>query len=466
MSALAVGRPAEPASSGVRGFRLLAALVVGVLLLAAVSLTVANAGQGPRLLSAQLDPAAAVQRAGQRLILQLDQPVADVAQVHPAVSPAAPVVVSSEGSSLVLRFTTALRYATAYAVVVPVRGSATSARSTLRYHFTTPPGSTYLLRRTGAADDQTPDEISRVTLGASGPGSVVYRARRIEQFAVAEPALAVVTLTGNAEGTLTVGRTDGTGPTRTLAEHAVVSQLHTTGPGGIFGYVVTTTAGSVRTRLELYNPITGAAPVVVPGLKGKPLEPADWAFVPGTSALIVQTIDSSIYLVDPTGASPAKPLGGHLKIYGFLPGTATLLVEDVDHFSTLDLAAGVTRALPSLDKPKDADISQLLPLDDRRGYVGLLVSLDADTNLSYAVAALGQGAARTLYATHPETSWVQNVCLSPNTELVAVETVPADAQSDAYDLAPGYPGTHTVFVETASGQIAADVPGFDDSWCD
>lgn len=42
-------------------FRLTAAVTIGALLLAAAGLTVANARQGPRLLDAQINPAAAVE---------------------------------------------------------------------------------------------------------------------------------------------------------------------------------------------------------------------------------------------------------------------------------------------------------------------------------------------------------------------------------------------------------------------
>jgi hypothetical protein len=51
-------------------------VTIGVLVLAVVSLTVANARQGPRLLDAQINPNAAVEGAGQRLVLRVDQTVA------------------------------------------------------------------------------------------------------------------------------------------------------------------------------------------------------------------------------------------------------------------------------------------------------------------------------------------------------------------------------------------------------
>ena len=58
-------------------FRLTAAVTIGALLLAAVGLTVANTLQGPRLLDVQINAGAAVEGAGERLVLRVDQTVAD-----------------------------------------------------------------------------------------------------------------------------------------------------------------------------------------------------------------------------------------------------------------------------------------------------------------------------------------------------------------------------------------------------
>ena len=78
-------------SKGEHRFRLTAAVTIGVLLLAAVGLTVANTVQGPQLLDAQINPAAAVEAAGERLVLRVDQTVATVTPDQVSVKPIVPV---------------------------------------------------------------------------------------------------------------------------------------------------------------------------------------------------------------------------------------------------------------------------------------------------------------------------------------------------------------------------------------
>jgi hypothetical protein len=98
-------------SKGQHRFRLTAAVTIGALLLAAVGLTVANSVQGPRLLDAQIDPGATVEGAGERLVLRVDQTVADLTADQVRVTPVVPVEPKSDGADLILRFGDSLRYA-------------------------------------------------------------------------------------------------------------------------------------------------------------------------------------------------------------------------------------------------------------------------------------------------------------------------------------------------------------------
>ena len=134
-------------------FRLTAAVTIGVLLLAAVGLTVANTVQGPRLLDAQIDPGAAVEGAGERLVLRVDQTVANVTADQVSVTPIVPVEPRSDGAALILRFGDTLRYATSYEIVAKVRSATTGASSTLRYSFRTPDGAFYVLQRAASSAD-------------------------------------------------------------------------------------------------------------------------------------------------------------------------------------------------------------------------------------------------------------------------------------------------------------------------
>jgi hypothetical protein len=65
---------------------------------------------------------------------------------------------------------------------------------------------------------------------------IVHSQPFIEEYAVADPVIAVVTSDAAGAGTLTVGPVDGSEPPRTLADNSVISQLKSSGPGGLLGF--------------------------------------------------------------------------------------------------------------------------------------------------------------------------------------------------------------------------------------
>ena len=106
-------------------------------------------------------------------------------------------------------------------------------------------------------------------------------------------------------GTLTVGPLDGSEPTQTLADNSDISQLKSSGPSGLLGFVLTPLSDPELTGvggLHLYDPVTGKL-IKVSGFDGKPLDPLEWAFVPGTTSIVAQTADNSFYLIDPLNGS-------------------------------------------------------------------------------------------------------------------------------------------------------------------
>ena len=295
-------------------FRLTAAVTIGALVFAAVGLTVANTLQGPRLLDAQINPGAAVEGAGQRLIMRADQTVAEPTTDQVTVTPKVPVEPTSDGAALILRFADSLSYATTYEIVAKVQSATTGASSTLRYSFRTPDGTFYILQRAASnADTDAPDQIVHHLIGS--PEQRVVRSQpRIEQYAVADPAIAVVTSDAAGAATLTVGPLDGSEPNQTLVDNSDISQLKSSGPSGLLGFVLTPLSDPYLApggQLHLYDPVTGKL-IKVSGFDGKPLEPLDWAFVPGTTSIVAQTADNAFYLIDPaqwqTNSTPWRSL--------------------------------------------------------------------------------------------------------------------------------------------------------------
>jgi hypothetical protein len=442
-------------------FRLTAAVMIGVLLLAVVGLTVANAVQGPRLLDGQVNPGAAVQSAGERLVLRFDQTVANPTADQVTVTPIVPIETRSDGAALILRFADSLRYGTDYQIVAKVQSAATGASSTLRYSFRTPDGAYYALRHAESdAEVDAPDQVIRSFIGSTEQW-VVRSQPRIEQFAVADPALAVVASDADDVGTLAVGPVDGSEPAKTIADKSDISQLKSSGPSGLFGFVLTRLSESELTRggeLQLYDPAAGKL-IMVSGFDGKPVEPLDWAFVPGTTSVVVQTVESSFYRIDPVNGSPPQLLGGHSRMHGFVPGSTTLIVEDNGDLKAIDLATGSASALPAIGSPKSADIHQLLPLGVSGGYVGLL----ATDSGAQSVVVIDDGTVREIYAEEPDAAGgIQRACLSPNGQYLALAKFPRDAATN-----PDSSGfaNRTEFVDVATGQVEQDVAGSDINWC-
>jgi hypothetical protein len=448
-------------SSHPHRFRLTAAVMIGVLLLAAVGLTVANARQGPQLLDTQVNPKATVESAGERLILRVDQTVAKPTADQVTVTPHVAVETSSDRAAVILRFANSLRYATTYQIVAEVRSATTGASSTLRYSFRTPDVVYYALQHAASnAEDDAPDQIVRGFIGSTELW-VVRSQPRIEQFAIADPAIAVVTSDAAEAGALAVGPVDGSEPTKTVADNSDISQLKSSGSSGLFGFVLTRLSDSDLTRggeLHLYDPAAGKL-ITVPGFDGKPMEPLDWAFVPGTTSVVVQTVESSFYLIDPLNGSPTQLLGGHSRMHGFVPGSTTLIVDDNGDFKAIDLATGSASALPAIGSPESADIHQLLPLGADGGYLGLL----ATESGAQSVVVINDGTVRQIYEEEPDAAGgIQRACLSPNGQYLALAKFPRDAATNPDSSGSA---TRTEFVDVATGQVEQDVAGSDINWC-
>jgi hypothetical protein len=442
-------------------FRLTAAVMIGALLFAAVGLTVANTRQGPRLLDAQINPGAAVEGAGQRLVLRVDQTIARPTTDQVTVTPIVPVEPTSDGAALILRLADSLSYATTYQIVAKVRSATTGASSTLTYSFRTPDGAFYILHRAASnAGDDAPAQVVRHLIGSTEQ-TVVRSQPHIEQYAVADPTIAVVTSDADGAGTLTVGPLDGSEPTRTLAANSDISQLKSSGPSGLVGFVLTPLSDPDQGgdgQLHLYDPVTGKL-ITVSGFDGKPLDPLDWAFVPGTTSIVAQTADTSLYLIDPLNGRPTQPLGGHSRMYGFVPGSTTLIVDDNGDYKSIDLARGNTSTVPALDLPEVAAVQQLLPLAGDRGYVGWVATQDG----AGLVVVISDGHARQIYAEDPDpTGGIQSICLSPNGQYIAVAKLPRDAATN-----PDSSGfaNKTEFVDIATGRTDHDVAGSQVNWC-
>jgi hypothetical protein len=442
--------------------------VVAALAVAAAALGVASVTQGPRLSSAAFNAGAAVERSGQRLVLQADQPLVTVDADAVTVEPEAPVELSSEGARLTVRFTGMLRYATEYRVRVAVRSAATGAESRLDYRFATPDVATFSLVRHHPGDGGT-DRIVRHSLSGDTADATMLEAPRIQEYVPVGEAIAAVVLDESDVPSLVLVAPDGTPTPVSVPPARGIRALGLASGGDLLGYLVEGEVTAGTATLYVLD-LTDASwvPFEVRGPAQTPLAALDWTFVPGTTSLVVQAIDQQLYLVDPVAGTEATPLGQHTELRGFLPGTLRIVVADPDRGAVIDLADGTTTELklPVAEVPPglypDAFVltspaSYVELYNDPMGFAEV-----GARSILYAVDATGT---RELFRPATATSRIGTVCLSPNGQYLAVEVVPGDAVRDDYRSAPGWSGTTIYYVDAASGATSRGVTGMSADWC-
>ncbi|MDO8338709.1 MAG: hypothetical protein Q7T15_10715, partial [Microcella sp.] len=164
------------------------AALVGVLVGLGLIFLALGVLQGPKLSSAQLDPARVTEQSGQQLRLFANQPVDPVDASAVTVEPAAATSVTVQGELIVVQFDERLRYGTEYTVRVEGVGAPSRPNtSTFEHRFTTASASVLYLDR----DDSGVDEILRADVEGAGRGEVVHAAQGIQHMAPVERVIVV-----------------------------------------------------------------------------------------------------------------------------------------------------------------------------------------------------------------------------------------------------------------------------------
>ena len=435
----------------------------------------ASVVQGPRLESGQIDAARATRLAGETLTLTVNQPVADFDAGDVEVEPAASVTAESSDRSIVVTFETPLDSAAEYTVRVPgVVGAYQGTAATLEYHFETPDEEVYSLVR--RSDSGEPDVVQRAWLTEPEP-EVVFSAPRIQEFARVDDILAVVTIDDEDRNQLVLSQAKQPDPYELgLPADASIRELAASTTNPLVGFVLDTPAVDGVKQYEsalMTMDLSGASPAdpaPVLGLDGTPVRVAAWAFVPGSTSVVVQDFEKSLFLIDVLGQQPATPLGVHTEIRGFLPGTTDLVVADPDRGALIDLSDGTTATLdlPPADLAPNVYPGRITMLDDTRYLMSLTAAKveDGRNVRSSVLAEVGaDGGLDQVFAPATETSLIREYCVSPNGRYVAVATSPEGGHPDGYSNNPGYTETMTSVVEIATGRIMLSLPGGLSDWC-
>ena len=457
-----------------QGFRRTSQRLIVALVVIAASLGAANAAQGPRLSSVEVNPNALTTRDGQRLLLHLDQPLADVLPDHVTITPAVENTVTVDQNTVTVQFATMLHYNTEYTVTVDVQSSSTGLSGRIEHRFSTSDVDVYSLRRDTRVDANgrdAPDQILRNSLSGKVPEKTVFESPRIQGYVSLQEQLAVVTLdSSNQPSLLVTSPTDGTPIPIDTAGAETIGELQAADTGDTFGYVLDDGYSApivFRNRLYLYDLTSGkGVPVVVTGFGDEPLNVMDWRFVPGTTAIVAQAEDQQLYFIDVLSGAEPIPLGGHAEMRGFIPGTVRLVVADPLSGSIIDLANGATTTLVLPEPLTSPDLypGKLELLSDD-SYVLLNTKIDSENQISSTLVRTDTAGSKELFQTVAAGSQIRNFCLSPNGEYLAVEVISGEGVADNYPSVFGYSATSIFFVRVEDGTSNRGVSGFLPHWC-
>jgi len=458
-------------------FRRLSLSIIVILGVVASGLGVVNATQGPRVSNTEMNLQALISRAGQRVLVHTNQPLADVPVGDVVVSPATDAEVSVSQNTVTVTFASMLDYGTEYVVSIDTRGATTGINATLEVRFTTPDIAVYSLQRdtgqTASGEDQ-PDRILRKSIPNGSESESVFEAPRIQDYVTLNNLLAVVTLDEDDNPALTVASlTDGVQMPISVPGAKTIRNLHAASSGDLFGYILNAGYGNPdgpQNALYLYDFTSGSAvPKEVVGFGGEALPVMDWTFVPGTTSIVVHSEDLQLYLIDTLSDEEPTPLGQHVEMRGFIPGTVQLIVADPLTGSTIDLATGVTEAfdLPVPNLPDTLYPGKLVLLTEN-SYIQEYTEIKpgaTSNDLTSVIVATGPDGDRELYRTTSPGTTIRDYCLSPNGEYLAVEVISSEGTPDFYPIVNGYSASSVSFVKLTDGASDRGINGFLPDWC-
>ncbi|CAN5246216.1 hypothetical protein BH11ACT5_BH11ACT5_23210 [soil metagenome] len=452
----------SPTSTEGPAFRRALALTVGALVVLCGVFLALGYLQGPKLSSAQVDTTGVVEQGGQQVRLFANQAVAQVAPSQVSVTPATGFTVSTQGDIIAVQFDSRLNYATDYRVTVTgVTSVYLNQPSTIDYTFTTATPTLHYLDRGDTADDI-------VTTGLRGSDrAIIYSTPHIQDFAVLDEFLAVVTLNDDHTSSLSFVNTDTSVVEKVrLPDTGSISALDASAAGNTLGFTLTSSADGLgqknNSTLYTIDLTAGRAANPVLGLDGKPIDVLGWEFLPGTGTLLALTFERSLLLIDPASGT-VTPYGQFLSFDKVAPDGLSVTMTDTFGEVSLDLATGeVTRLEPS-------------PVDGAKAFQGATATLPNGDRIQKVVVPDPTGrrfssllvyddgtSARVLYQTPDDGGSISDFTVSPNGQYVAIETVPdaSASVSDGYYLDARSTSVTTVLIDVESGAQTRSVEGF------
>lgn len=448
-----------------RAFAVTFAAVVGALAVLGLGGAAVRVAQGPRVTDVSVDPAAAVEASGSRLIVTTSQSLAEIDPSQVTVTPETPFDVDTSGRSIGVRFTLPLWDDTEYTVRIDdVASLGGGPTATVTESFRTPAAQVYLLQR-GTGDG---DVIYRTDLSGER-ATAVFRHPHIEDFRATTAHLVMSVRTDDDQAGLVVTDLDG-GDERSLPlpGDGFVSNLQSADRGELIGYTFSDadlTAESGReSRLftaSLKDP--EAEPVEI-AVEGADPRVAEWRFVPDTDSILLLSFDGSLLLTG-SGGDGATALGTAMTLEGIARGSSEAVVDRVEETTVIDLTDAGEEPLVAPDVELGGT-SSVTPLPDGSTIRTAAVLEDGTPTGRTSVALVAADGATRVLTEVADTDAVLQVCVSPSARYAAVLVAP-DAVANAYDTyqlpLPERPETRVVALEDGSPVVALN--GSAISWC-
>ncbi|MAP63174.1 MAG: hypothetical protein CMH34_05405 [Microbacterium sp.] len=457
------------AAGGTRrlGFGAVFAIVVAILAVLATIGAVVSVAQGPRVTDVAVDPEAAVDASGTRLIFTTTQSLQEVDASQVTVTPDVSFAVDTSGRSVGVRFSLPLWDETEYTVTIDgVTGLGGGPSATLSETFTTPAIDLYLLQRGG----ENGDSVFVTDLGGE-QAIPVFTHPAIEDFRVTADHLVISVRDEQDRSQLIVTDHDGENE-RTLAlpGEGSIANLQAADRGDRIGYTYTDAAvgtdGALESALFTASVDDSAAddePVQVV-VEGSDPRVDSWSFVPDTDSVLFVGFDSALTLTGPTGENPAS-FGLANTIAGITPGTSEAIIDRPEGWVVLDLSTGdetdLVQTSDEIGTPNDVE-----PIPGG-GTLRTLSLRDASGQpIATTVATVDADGAADIVMDVPNGDAVLQTCVSPSGRYAAVLVAP-DIVSNRYDgyllPLPDRVETHILALDDAEEIVA--LSGFDASWC-
>tara|TARA_R110000868_G_scaffold411756_2_gene709113 strand:+ start:20675 stop:21847 length:1173 start_codon:yes stop_codon:yes gene_type:complete len=387
--------------------------------------------------------------------LVFTRPIAPVAEADVQIEPAVPFTLDVSGSTLVLRFSTALRAATDYRVIIDsVQGATGGARGAAEASFRTAALTVDTL--TTSSEGLSVPVVS-TELGA-GSGQTLVEGTGIREFVRFDEVVALVQDLDRERSTLTLHELSGAGVQEfVLPEEGRIEQL-----GRVNTALLFTLSSADADPLPnfdstlLRSDLAGdPIPTAVLGLDGEPIATRAWFPIPNTAEILIAARDGSVLRGDPSGLTPFVPLGSYVDVYGLTPDGTGFVAADAFGPVLVDLASeSNSRLTPSL-------------IDGVEPYVGAVAMVDAerrvakvaipDANGGFATRlALDDGATSTLIDLGASASSIADFRVSPAGQYLFVVL----DQGAAGESTTG----PTLVVDLDTLTVLETLPGIDPQW--